>query len=94
LLFSYLYASLQKELSRLRGPCDYSVAFKKKSSLPAHIGIRAAGELDFFDYFSNLYHAYAPDNGSNAGSYARMCRFWHSRAYAKTNAELCIQALS
>jgi hypothetical protein len=45
---------------------DNSVAFQKKSSLPAHINICAAGELDFFGHYSNLHHAYAIGIGSNA----------------------------
>jgi hypothetical protein len=41
--------------------CDNSVTFQKKSSLPARLGVCAAGELDFFDYFGNLYHAFGID---------------------------------
>jgi hypothetical protein len=46
--------------------CDNSVAFKKKSSLPAHVGVCAAGELDFFDHFGNLYYAYAFSSDGHA----------------------------
>jgi hypothetical protein len=57
---------------QLKRHCDNSVAFKKKSPLPAHVGVRAAGELDFFDYFGNLYHAYALGIDGNARSHAGM----------------------
>jgi len=45
---------------------DNSVAFQKKSPLPAHINICVAGELDFFDHFGNLYYAYAFSSNGNA----------------------------
>jgi hypothetical protein len=67
LLFVFSYASLYKELIfSSKGHCDNSVAFQKKSSLPAHVGVRVAGELDFFDHFGNLYYAYAFSSDGNA----------------------------
>jgi hypothetical protein len=46
--------------------CDNRIAFQKKSPLPAHLGLRAAGELDFFGHFGNLHNAYALSIDGNA----------------------------
>ncbi|WP_036306494.1 hypothetical protein [Methyloglobulus morosus] len=51
---------------------DNSVAFQKKSPLPAHIAIYVASELDFFGHFGNLHHAYALGIKGNARTHARM----------------------
>ncbi len=77
----------KKLIFSLTGHCDNNVAFQKKSPLPAHVGVRAAGELDFFNYFGNLHHAYAI---GNAQPHAGMFR----KAYIKDHAELRFQDLS
>lgn len=52
--------------NRSENYCDNSVACQKKQTLSAHMGVCVAGELDFFDHFGNLYHAYAFGVDSNA----------------------------
>jgi hypothetical protein len=74
--------------------CDHSAAFQKKSSLPAHVGVRAIGKLGFFDYFGNLYHAYALGIDGNARSHAGMFGIRRTYAYVKDYAKLRVQALS
>jgi hypothetical protein len=54
-------------------PCDNSVAFQEKSSLLAYIGLYAAGELDFFDHFGNLYYAFGIND--NVQSHAGLSGF-------------------
>jgi hypothetical protein len=54
---------------------DNSVALKKKSPLPAHVDICAAGELDCFGYLGNLHHAHVFGTDGNARAYARMFGF-------------------
>ncbi|MBY0499350.1 MAG: hypothetical protein K2P74_07040 [Nitrosomonas sp.] len=73
MLYGKPYAKLLKNQAFNPGfHFDNSVAYQKKSPLPAHLNICVAGELDFFGHFSNLRHANALGIEGDARTHAGM----------------------